>query len=353
MKSGIIYGGKGLKEVLFVGRLTMDNTPCAGEVMKNLLFCERLDNSKCKLDRFNVTMYKRRIFLPYLYIKLALFLILHHYSKIIVSTHDSLALRVINVLGHLGQSSRIDYWVIGGGIAKKIETGELSSPFYKKLNKIIVEDHSIQMHFVEMGFREVITLPNFKPYFKIVKDETTCNNKFVFVSRITPMKGCDIILSAVKQLNRQNVPVDVDFYGFIEKGYPFEEYIDNIPNIHYKGVLSLKTVHDYEFLAQYKCMLFPTFYPNEGFPGTLIDGLIAGLPIIATDWRYNSHILENEKQGWLIAPQDSNELALRMMEIIDGKYNLKEISENCQHKAKLFDTNMVLSDKILSEMCII
>lgn len=49
-----------------------------------------------------------------------------------------------------------------------------------------------------------------------------------------------------------------------------------------------------EVLKNYDALLFPTYYEGEGFAGTIIDAFAAGLPVIASDWKYNSEII---KQG--------------------------------------------------------
>ena len=46
-------------------------------------------------------------------------------------------------------------------------------------------------------------------------------------------------------------------------------------------------------------MIFPTYYVGEGFPGTIIDAFSSGIPDIATDWRYNSEIVQNGKTGYI------------------------------------------------------
>ena len=211
-----------------------------------------------------------------------------------------------------------------------------------------MEDIEIEDHFRSMGYTNVTTIPNFKPYVAIDNKEDYVCNRFVFVSRITPLKGCDIILSAVKQLNRKGLSFSVDFFGPIENGYPFEEYIEEIPNVSYKGIMSLKSRNDYEKLSKYSALLFPTFYPNEGFPGTLIDGFIAGVPIITTEWRYNNHIVDNNITGWLLPIQDSEALANTMEKVINNNYDLFSISNRCKTTAIKYDTNTILSKQVLS-----
>ena len=55
-------------------------------------------------------------------------------------------------------------------------------------------------------------------------------------------------------------------------------------------------------------LLFPTYYDGEGFAGTLIDAMAAGVPVIASNWRYNSEIIKDGKIGFIINKNLKNEL---------------------------------------------
>ena len=50
-------------------------------------------------------------------------------------------------------------------------------------------------------------------------------------------------------------------------------------------------------------MLFPTRWPGEGVPGTVIDAFAAGLPILATDWHANGEIICHGTNG-ILYPRD-------------------------------------------------
>lgn len=194
------------KKILFLGKTSFDKTPCAGEVVKNQLLCGRLKSVLGEqMDILDTKCYSRRLYFPLMYLNIFIRLLICQYDKIIVSTYDLSALRIINFLGVLNKANRVYYWVIGGGVSKRIENGELKSKYYKKLGKILVEDIDIENHFRAMSFNNVSTIPNFKPVFSINYKKKAVFNKFIFVSRITPLKGCDMILSAVRQLNRKNI----------------------------------------------------------------------------------------------------------------------------------------------------
>ena len=58
-------------------------------------------------------------------------------------------------------------------------------------------------------------------------------------------------------------------------------------------------------MKNYYALLFPTYYEGEGFAGTLIDAMAAGVPVIASDWRYNSEIVQDNRTGFLIKNNES------------------------------------------------
>ena len=71
--------------------------------------------------------------------------------------------------------------------------------------------------------------------------------------------------------------------------------VSNNKNIKYCGVLFGDNV--IRTISQYYCMLFPTFYPGEGTPHTVVESFMAGLPIIASNWKYNSYIISHSNTG--------------------------------------------------------
>jgi len=55
-------------------------------------------------------------------------------------------------------------------------------------------------------------------------------------------------------------------------------------------------------------MLFPSYYSGEAFPGVLLDAMIAGIPVVASDWQDNGEFVEHGRTGLLCAARDVNAL---------------------------------------------
>ena len=111
-------------------------------------------------------------------------------------------------------------------------------------------------------------------------------------------KGLDTLLKLAHRLSELQLTdkVCIDFYGQKTDGY-FDANLSNIEIFTYKGVLQpnevIPTLHEYDAL------IFPTHYEGEGCPGILVEALSAALPIIASDWKYNSEFVKDGVTGFL------------------------------------------------------
>ena len=68
-------------------------------------------------------------------------------------------------------------------------------------------------------------------------------------------------------------------------------------------------------LRESDCLCFPTRYPHEGQPVTIIESLAYGLPVIATRWRGIPEMLEGSG-GRLVEGQDPQQIAGSVMELL-------------------------------------
>ena len=106
----------------------------------------------------------------------------------------------------------------------------------------------------------------------------------------------------------------------------------------------------YNTLAQYNVMLFPTFWPGEGFPGVLIDALMAGLPVIASDWHFNSDIVQEGLTGKIIKSQDEDALYEAMKDVIKNPNKYHNMASYCQNQASNYDTKNIINIKFLQRI---
>ena len=145
-------------------------------------------------------------------------------------------------------------------------------------------------------------------------------------------------------------------YGQVWKSYEdrFNELIKQFDGeIRYCG--SIDADKSVTVLKQYFALLFPTYYEGEGFAGTIIDAFSAGIPVIATDWKYNRELV-HDNVGFIFNTNTGNigEMKDILLDLYKdpNKALIKKrecLKESSQYKA---ESVIHLIDQLLSESMI-
>ena len=343
-----------MSKILLIGDIDLHRVPYNGEKMKNQLFLKRLGEVCDKVIPIDTRDWRKR---PWCLMYMMLCLLFCRQSKVIISSCDVSASKVIKFLYYFRIQRDVYYWVVGGGFHHLIEDGTLNTKYYHYLRKILVQSPNMQESLERSGLKNVLFVPNSKPVYPIEPKKVSDKMKFVFLSRVEPTKGCDLILSCVKRLNEQGWEnkFEVTFYGTVDTSYEpgFLKEVAAISNVTYKGLLNLTSREGYEELSENDVFLFPTFYENEGFPGVVVDAYIAGLPIIATDWHFNAQFVKDGVTGVVIPSKEETPLFEAMKSFMAGEHDVDEMKIKCLKEASLYDINNVLSVEFLKEIGLI
>lgn len=130
------------------------------------------------------------------------------------------------------------------------------------------------------------------------------------VGELNKNKNHEIIVRAIAKLNNPNI-----HYVICGKG-PLESYLNNLAveigigkNVHLLGyrpdVPEIYKVSD--------VFVFPSY--REGLPVSLMEAMAAGLPVVCSNIRGNSDLIEYGKGGYLVSPSDVDEFAKRIKEL--------------------------------------
>lgn len=203
---------------------------------------------------------------------------------------------------------RVHYVVIGGWIDRYVQEHPMLGRMLRELDGVYVETMAMRHALEGLGFTNVEVMPNFKDIRIVSVEEARMNAgtepyRLCTFSRILKEKGIEeaakAVMNANEQLGRQAFSLDI--FGQVEPGYAqrFEELQKTFPEyIRYQGLVSYNQCTD--VLKRYFALLFPTYYDGEGFAGTLIDAMSAGVPAVASDWKYNGEIVKDGVNGKLL-----------------------------------------------------
>ena len=218
---------------------------------------------------------------------------------------------------------KLHYSVIGGWLPDFLKKRKHLEKCLKRFNGIYVETNTMKTALEAKGFGNVYVMPNCKKLTVLTADELVYPQgvpyKLCTFSRVMKEKGIEDAVNAVETVNRDAgmTVFTLDVYGQVDSAQTewFEELQSRFPPyIRYKGLVPFdKSV---EVLKDYFALLFPTYYEGEGFAGTLIDAFSAGVPVIASDWKYNTEIV-NTNVGY-IYPVGDEQAFVQVLKSISG-----------------------------------
>ena len=346
-----------MKQVIFVGWVNKKGIPAVGETVKNQFIISELQKY-CKVITLDFYQKKRH---PWLFIYALWVFLYHKQASIIFSTSAKNIYGILKLIKLFKIKRHIIHWVVGGEFGHLVKNRHFNPDIFNHIDVNLVQCKDMVKQLEEAGitnaryvsnFKRIDYYPNLQKYLQIRHKEPI--TRFVFLSRIHPAKGCDYIIQATKQLNQsgfQNKYI-VDFYGKIEDSYKnsFLNEIAHLTNISYKGILNLKDSDGYDILSSYHAMLFPTYHPSEGFAGIFIDSFIAGLPVLASDWAYNSECVEDGKDGIIFAAHSITALKTTMIKCINKEFDLYKMAIQARAKAYLYEAENVINEKLIQEL---
>lgn len=241
----------------------------------------------------------------------------------------------------------VHFVAIGGWIADFIEDNKKYIKYVQSFRGIYVQTNSLKQRLEKDGLNNVFYFPNFRvykdDYVNLCQVETV--KEIVFYSRVTEEKGIKIAIDAIGQVNKNcGKSIKLSIYGPVEEAYKnrFEQLMIGQENVSYKGILMPNRV--LQTLSTYDLLVFPTHYEGEGFPGTILDSMSAGLPIVASNWKYNSEILIDGYTGILFESKNTEDLIEKITMLINNVELINKMKKNCILESEKYkDSNVILT----------
>ena len=261
--------------------------------------------------------------------------------EIIISYGGRGALLLMKLLNYTHNKGKIKFFVPGGDFLNIVKLKDIK--YWSCFDEILVQSKYLMKELNKIGLCNVTYCPNFKSIKYRPKHNQYCLGnplRFVYVGRLIEEKGIQVMINACKKINENFI---LTIYGKETMKYSkdfFRQLGDK--RILYKGFLNLKKHDGYDELSSHDVLIFPTFFEGEGFSGTLIDAFICGLPVIATDFNVNSEIVLDGVTGLIIPPNNVEALSSVMRKMINGEYNINQMSACAYKSANSFDIDIVM-----------
>jgi len=156
------------------------------------------------------------------------------------------------------------------------------------------------------------------------------DNSILYVGRLVRRKGVHILIEAFKILQRRGLEVKLVIGG---KGYmePLLRLLaSDIDNIVFLGAVSEETKPS--LFSEVKVFTLPSL-AGESFGVVLLEALSSGTPVVATRVGGVPEIIAEGRDGLLVEPGDSEELAEAVASLLKSPSLWSKMSLNARKKA--------------------
>lgn len=250
---------------------------------------------------------------------------------------------------------KLHYVVIGGWLPQFLTKKKNLVKGLKRFCGIYVETNTMKSALVKLGLNNLFVMPNCKKLTVLSENELVYPQgvpyKLCTFSRVMREKGIEDAVKTVTAVNQSfgRTVFSLDIYGQVDENQTewFDTLQEAFPDyIRYGGLIPFdKSV---ETLKEYFALLFPTYYEGEGFAGTLIDAYSAGVPVIASDWKYNTELV-NENVGYVYKTRDNAALAELLSAVAADPTMILKKKKSCLYEAEKYKIEKavgVLLDRI-------
>lgn len=241
-------------------------------------------------------------------------------------------------------------WSTQKGISKSTQ---MAGPFIEKL---ISKFHVTLFHTVSeqskqdllaMGVRQKISvIPNGIDPSQYENDKTPAKNQAVFVGRLIFYKNLDVILDAFNIVTTKIPDAKLVIIGdgptkqnLIEKAKSLG--IQN--NVTFTGRISHQD--KVKILSQSQVLLNPSLV--EGFGIVVLEGFACGRPVIVSDSKPLSDLVEDSKDGYVVSATDPQQWAQKIIEMLSNPQQAMKMGQVGKEKVLSCYSISKLSDDII------
>ena len=311
-----------------------------GQTVKTKILTEALEEvyGKENITRCDTHNWKKRV-ISFAFRCLGL---LMHCRNIVLLPAQSAVLSLFPAFVILNRVFRrkIHYYVVGGWLLESIEQHPGLMKYLKAIDGIYVELHTMEQQLKALGLTNVYYVHKFRKLQIIQEEELPATAqlplRFCLFSRIMKEKGVEDAIASISEVNRRHgdTVCELDIYGQVDPNYEsrFAQICQNLPEgIRYSGFVDFS--RSGEVLRQYDALLFPTYYEGEGYANTVVDAYASGLPVIATDWKYNKEVISDGMDGVLYDFRQPELLTEILDGFVDRQEELLHMRKNARKRA--------------------
>lgn len=155
--------------------------------------------------------------------------------------------------------------------------------------------------------------------------------RILFLSNMIRTKGVFVLLDACRILKQRGASFVCQFAGpwYEVEEEEFAEYVKDAGIADVVDYVGPKYGTDKgQILLDADVFAFPTFYPDECFPGVLLEAMSAHLPVVSTDEGAVPEIVDDGRTGFVVERENSAALADALHQLVSSSELRTKMGEN-------------------------
>jgi len=233
--------------------------------------------------------------------------------------------------------TRIVYHLRGMGI-KSAMTGGVKSALYRFVfrNTDVICLSRLQVPDVDLvKYHRLFIVPNG------IKTESTrtavhaTSKNILFLSNYVESKGVYVFMEAIARLSSKRSDFTAQMIG-ANADVTLPDMERRRSQLKLDGVLKISgpAYKEQKFEALEGCFMFvfPTYYPNEVFPGVILEAMQCGKPVISTNHGVIADIIDDGKTGLIVPPKEVDPLVAAMNYLLDHPDSAINMGEQALQK---------------------
>lgn len=207
---------------------------------------------------------------------------------------------------------------------------------YKLATRMITISKSAKHDLIEhydVAENKISVIPNAVNKVNFQKNKKT-EKKLIFIGRLHPYKGFDVFLKALPIILNKKPEYRIIVFGGKKDGSEIQTYrkkandLGVLDFIDFRGFTSKEIVLK-ELSKSYACVV-PSFF--EAFCYVVIESFSVGTPVIGSNTTGIAEIIRDGVDGFLFEPGNYNELAKKVLELLDQEITRNRMGEMCYQR---------------------
>lgn len=238
--------------------------------------------------------------------------------KVIYDVHEDLPKQVLNKHWIPRLMRPVFSWFVG-----------LSEKFYAKKYSGIITATSIIAGRFKLYAKNVITVHNYPLLAELKYRETNWSDRsdaLCYIGSISETRGVIPLIESL-ELSQARLELAGAFSGRVNLNYLQQQ--SGADYVHYLGILNRDEICD--LLQKVKIgivTLLPTPSYIESLPIKMFEYMLAGIPIVASDFPLWREILDKYECGILVDPHDKHAIANACQQLLADQNMAKRMGEN-------------------------